>query len=104
MSSTRSRIVVVGFTSGRIPELQVNRLILRNFTVMGVNAMSYLLEYPHIHGHVRQEVIDMCLRGQVSPAIHGEFKLDELPAVFEQLDRGEVLGKALIRPGPVPIG
>jgi NADPH2:quinone reductase len=94
------RIVVVGFTSGRIPQLQVNRLILRNFTVMGINAMAYQLDYPQIHGRVRQNVIDMCLREEISPAIHCEAKLDELPALFVQLDHGEVLGKAVIKPAP----
>ena len=40
------RLAVVGFTGGSIPELKVNRLLLRNLTVLGVEMVAMDKEYP----------------------------------------------------------
>ena len=39
-------LAVVGFTGGSIPELKVNRLLLRNLTVHGVEMVAMDKEYP----------------------------------------------------------
>ena len=39
--ASQGRMVIVGFTSNRIPEIQVNRLLLRNFAIVGLNAFHY---------------------------------------------------------------
>jgi NADPH2:quinone reductase len=93
------RIVVVGYTSGTIPVLKVNNLVLRNFTVMGVNAMLYLFEHNDIHRGVRQAVIDLCLAGHIHPKIHTVFPFDEAPQAIQQLAERGILGKAVVRVG-----
>ncbi|HSS10901.1 MAG TPA: zinc-binding dehydrogenase, partial [Acidimicrobiales bacterium] len=90
------RLVVVGFTSGQIPDLRVNHLILRNFTVMGVNAMSYLWHYNRVAQQARRAVIDLCLQGKVAPVIFGEFPFERASEVLTRLATGQVLGKAVI--------
>jgi NADPH2:quinone reductase len=91
------RIVVVGFMSGHIPELKVNQLILRNFAVLGVNAMTYLWEHPDLHRAARQRVVELCASGALAPVIHAEYQPDELWDVLDQLDQRLIQGKAVIR-------
>ena len=59
------RIVIVGFTSNRIPEIQVNRLFLRNFAIVGLNTFHYKHEMTSaVHQHRRP------LRGRALHADH----------------------------------
>jgi NADPH2:quinone reductase len=87
------RVVVVGFTSGRIPELRANHLILRNFTVMGVNAFFYTPRW----GELTRHVVDLAAAGRIAPPIDREYAFDDVLVAFEQLARGEVRGRAVVR-------
>ena len=42
------RLLVVGFTSGRIPEIAANRILLKNISVIGVFLGSHLMKTPQI--------------------------------------------------------
>ncbi len=95
--SFEGRVVVVGFMSGRIAELRTNHLILRNFTVMGVNAMTYLEGHPAIHREARERVVELLEQGEIAPVIHAEYQLTQALAALGDLVGGEVLGKAVIR-------
>jgi NADPH2:quinone reductase len=90
------RIVVVGFTSGRIPELRVNQLILRNFTVMGVNALIYANDYPDLNRWTREAVIALRMSCAIAPVIDGVSPFEDVPEVFARLAAGEVIGKAIV--------
>jgi NADPH2:quinone reductase len=90
------RVVVVGFTGGHIPELRVNHLILRNYTVMGVNAMIALFEQPGVHKVAREGVVRALAEGGVSPQIAGVFELEEAPEVLIALRERRLAGKAVL--------
>jgi len=72
------RIVIVGFTSGTIPQLKLNQLILRSFTIMGVNALIVLEQYPEIHREARRAVVDLLADGAIAPLIGSADPLDQL--------------------------
>ena len=46
------RVVVVGFTGGSIPEVKVNRLLLRNTAVIGAGWGGYAMSKPHLNGEI----------------------------------------------------
>ena len=48
------RVVVVGFTEGSIPEVKVNRLLLRNVSVVGAGWGAYALLQPGAHSRRRR--------------------------------------------------
>jgi NADPH2:quinone reductase len=91
--ASEGRIVVVGFTSGKIPELKLNTLILRNFTVMGVNGFFY----PDDFVPLMREVIELWQQGKVTPPVEAEHAFEEVPAVFQRLAEGKVRGRVVIR-------
>ncbi|HSS12217.1 MAG TPA: zinc-binding dehydrogenase, partial [Acidimicrobiales bacterium] len=72
---------------------------LRNFSVMGVNAMLYLWEHNEIHREVRRSVVDLCVAGHLRPKIHAVFPFEEAPQAIQQLGEGGILGKAVVRVG-----
>jgi NADPH2:quinone reductase len=91
--ASEGRIVIVGFTSGHIPELKLNNLILRNFTVMGVNGFFYADEF----GPLMKEIAELWAQGKVAPPVEAEYPFDEVPAVFQRLAEKKVKGRAVIR-------
>jgi NADPH2:quinone reductase len=90
------RLVVVGFTAGRIPELRANHLILRTFAVTGVNAMIALHEHPEIHHAAHQAVVQGLVEGGLRPRIAGVYPLLELPRLLEALHQRRIPGKAVL--------
>ena len=84
--------MIVGFTGGRIPELKLNHLILRNFTVMGVNALMYGKQWSGL----MERVVDLSMAGQINPPIEAVYPFDDVPAVFARLASGLVVGRAVV--------
>jgi NADPH:quinone reductase len=90
------RLVVVGFSSGRIPELKVNRLILGNFSVLGVNAATYHLEHPAVFTRICEKVVAQCEGGYFVPVTEVTPNLEGLLDALGRLSRREVVGKAVL--------
>ena len=91
--ASEGRIVIVGFTSGRIPEIQVNRLLLRNISLVGMNAFHYQKEFSAIY----REIARLCVDEKLSPVIGRVAGFSEAPSVLASLGRGEIRGKAVIQ-------
>jgi NADPH2:quinone reductase len=91
--ASEGRIVIVGFTSGQIPELKLNALVLRNFTVMGVNAFFY----PDDFVPLMAKVIELWEQGKVAPPIEAEYPFEEVPEVFRRLAERKVKGRVVIK-------
>ncbi|MGW4339733.1 NADPH:quinone oxidoreductase family protein [Rhodococcus koreensis] len=95
------RLLVVGFAAGKIPQVRVNRLLLRNVSVVGV-AFGAFLELDHVLMAQQAHSLDrMVADGVVTPRIGARFEFDQLPTALHRLDRGEISGKAVVVLNPV---
>jgi NADPH2:quinone reductase len=90
------RLVVVGFVAGRIAELRTNALVLRNFTVMGVNNGLYMATRPDVHRDARSELLRLADEGRIEPLVAGRWPFVDAPAALERLAAGQLIGKALV--------
>jgi NADPH2:quinone reductase len=93
------RIVVVGFVSGTIPSVKVNQLILRSFTVMGVNAMVTLWDHPEVHRDSRAAVVELLRQGALTPRMADVTPFERLPEALAALGERAVAGKSVIAIG-----
>ena len=93
------RLLVVGFTSGRIPSISVNMPLIKGFSVVGVRAGEYGRQFPERGVENRDAVWALAEEGRIHPRVHAEFPLADWRAAFELLANREVVGKAVIRPG-----
>ena len=92
------RLLVVGFTSGRIPTISVNMPLIKGFSVLGVRAGEYGRQFP-IKGRENTDAIwEMAAEGRVHPRVHAELPLENWREAFELLADRQVIGKAVIRP------
>ena len=92
------RLLVIGFTDGEIPTVQVNRLLLNNISVVGVGWGAYALKRP---GHLAVEweaIAPHVASGALRPPIGATFGLDEAAQALAELDERRATGKVLLLP------
>ncbi len=92
------RLLVVGFASGRIPTLAVNRPLIKGFSVVGVRAGEYGRRFPERGAHDREAIWRLAEAGRTRPRVHAELPLARWRDAFDLLGERAVIGKAVIRP------
>jgi len=92
------RLLVIGFTSGRIPTVSVNMPLIKGFSVMGVRAGEYGRQFPEKGRENGEAVWRMANDGVIAPHVHAELPLDRWREAFDLLAERRVVGKAIIRP------
>lgn len=92
------RLLVVGFTSGRIPEAPANYLLLKNIAIIGVNWGMYNLHDPALVRSVHDALLARYAEGKIAPLVSEEIRGDELGAGLERLGSRGTYGKVVWRP------
>ncbi|HTX48456.1 MAG TPA: NADPH:quinone oxidoreductase family protein [Caulobacteraceae bacterium] len=92
------RLLVVGFTSGRIPTISVNMPLIKGFSVMGVRAGEYGRQFPERGRENQAAIWKLAAEGKLKPRVHRAYRLDEWRAAFDSLAERTVIGKAVIAP------
>lgn len=91
------RLVVVGFAGGDIPQLKVNRLLLRNIAVVGAGWGEWLRTSPESLTQIADGVAGL-VRNGLRPPVTGRYPLDRGHEAIEALASGGVRGKVVIEP------
>jgi NADPH:quinone reductase len=90
------RLIVVGFTGGSIPEVKVNRLLLRNTEVVGAGWGAYVMGKPDLNREVGAAVSRMVDEGFVRPLVGERFPLEEAAEALRTLDERRATGKVVL--------
>jgi NADPH2:quinone reductase len=93
--AAEGRIVVVGFTSGEIPEVKVNRLLLRNVDVRGCS-FGVLASDPNGIADATARLGELIGSGAIRPLIGSVYPLEEGPAALRELDERRAKGKVVL--------
>jgi NADPH:quinone reductase len=92
------RIVVVGFTSGRIPEAPANHLLVKNYSVVGLHWGLYRKMDPARIGMVHDELTKLVESGAVDPLVGETLPLDQAPQALAKLADRSTVGKVVLVP------
>jgi NADPH2:quinone reductase len=87
------RLLVIGFASGTIPEIAVNRLLLRSTEVVGVNYGGTLVFDQTFAQEAWADLMGWWSEGRLAVDGVTEHPLEEVPAVLEGLGERRVVGK-----------
>lgn len=90
------RLLVLGFTSGRIPSVSVNIPLIKGFSVMGVRAGEYGRRFPARGRADMKKVEELAADGVLRPVIGASFALRDARQAFETLVQRKVPGKIVI--------
>ena len=92
------RLLVIGFTSGRIPTVSVNMPLIKGFSVMGVRAGEYGRQFPERGRENAKAVYDLVASGSLKPYVGAVFALDNVRGAFDLMMSRQLVGKAVIVP------
>ena len=92
------RLLVIGFTSGRIPTVSVNMPLIKGFSVMGGRAGEYGRQFPDKGRENSEAVWALANEGRIRPHVHAELPLYRWREAFDLLAQRKVVGKAVIEP------
>jgi NADPH2:quinone reductase len=92
------RLVVVGFTSGRMPEAPANHLLVKNYSVVGLHWGLYRKHEPAIFGHVHEELTRLYDDGRIDPLVSQVLPLAEAPKALGALASRATVGKVVLTP------
>ena len=90
------RCVVVGFTGGSIPEVRVNRLLLKNTEVVGAGWGAYVMGKPDVNREIGAAVNRMVDDGIVRPIVGARFPLERASEALELIDGRGATGKVVL--------
>jgi len=90
------RLLVIGFTSGRIPSLPVNMALIKGFSLVGVRAGEYGRRDPEA-GKANMDAVDaLAAAGVIRPYICARFPLEKALDALRMLQDRKVVGKVVL--------
>ena len=93
------KLLVIGFTSGRIAEISTNIPLIKGFSVVGVRAGEYSRRFPERGARIRDAVLDLAASGKIRPHIDRVLPLSRWREGLEAMAAREIVGKVVFEPG-----
>ncbi|MBT6427217.1 MAG: NADPH:quinone oxidoreductase family protein, partial [Rhodospirillaceae bacterium] len=93
------RIVVLGFTSGRIPELSLNYALIKGLSIIGCRAGEARRNDPEAGNKELEDVLDLANAGKLHPYVSHVVPLERAVEGMQLLLDRKVIGKAVVTMG-----
>jgi len=93
------KLMVVGFTSGRIAEVSTNIPLIKGFSVVGLRAGEYARRFPQRGRAIQSAITKLAEDGRINPAIDRILPLTSWREGFAAMARRELVGKVVFQPG-----
>jgi len=92
------KLIVVGFTSGRIAEIATNIPLIKGFSVVGLRAGEYGRRFPERGAVINAAIRELAEAGRIDPAIDRVLPLSCWREGFEAMANRKLVGKVVFRP------
>jgi NADPH2:quinone reductase len=92
------RLLIVGFSSGEIPRIPANRLLLRRASAIGVY-WNHDRDGPMLR-RVAQRMLKLCAAGVIRPFVGATYRFGDLPRALAALRERETTGKTVLTIAP----
>ncbi|MDY7097951.1 MAG: NADPH:quinone oxidoreductase family protein [Pseudomonadota bacterium] len=92
------KLVVVGFTSGRISEVATNIPLIKGFSIVGLRAGEYARRFPKRGEAIGAAVCELAEQRAIAPAIDRTLALSDWRQGFEAMANRELVGKVVFEP------
>lgn len=90
------RLLVIGFTSGRIPQISVNMPLIKGFSVVGVRAGEYGRKDPVKGAENIAQIDQWAAEEKIKPHIYAQLPLAELMDAYAMIESRKVIGKVVV--------
>jgi len=92
------RLLVIGFASGRIPEVRANRILLKNIGVIGLHWGPHATKEPARVRQTFERLFELYRAEKIKPVIFKTYALDDLPVALGELATRKTYGKLIVTP------
>ncbi|MBS0479183.1 MAG: NADPH:quinone oxidoreductase family protein [Proteobacteria bacterium] len=92
------RLLVIGFTSGRIATVPTNIPLIKGFSVIGVRAGEFGRQFPDRGRENHDAIWAMAAAGKIRPRVDSRYPLADWRAAFEAMRDSRMIGKIVIVP------
>ena len=93
----KGRYLVVGFTTGEIPQFPANLPLLKGCSITGVFWGNFAEREPQQSLQNFGELLGMIKKGTIQQHIHKIYSLEESPKALDDLMNRKVIGKAVVK-------
>lgn len=90
------RILIIGFTSGRIPTIGVNMPLIKGFSVVGVRAGEYGRRDPVKGAENSAQVDKWAFEGKIQAHIGAEYPLEQLIDALKLMRDRKAMGRIVV--------
>lgn len=92
------RIVVVGFTSGRFPDVRANHVLVKNYAVLGLHwGMYSFIDMPAVQA-AQRDLYRLYEEGKIKPLVTERVPLREAPEAMKRVASRGTIGKLVLVP------
>ena len=92
------RILIVGFASGKIPQIAANLLLLKNIQMIGIFWWPSVQKTPPQHQANFRHLLALYQKGSIKPLISHRYTLAQTPDALSALLSRELVGKLVVEP------
>jgi NADPH:quinone reductase len=93
------RMVIIGFASGRIPEVKGHYILLKNISVVGAPLDIHFKMQPDVMDAAVADLFAMYKKGEIRPEIMATYPLDEIHKAMDLIVGRQVKGKIVLTTG-----
>ncbi len=90
------RLLIIGFTSGRIAQAPTNHILLKNYSIVGVHWGAYLDRSPGAPRQNWDRIIELFDTGKIDPLISSVRPLDQAKQGLVDIGARQTVGKVVI--------
>ncbi len=92
------RIVVIGFTSGRFPEVKANHVLEKNYAVLGLHWGMYNVVDPAAVQAAQRDLYSLYASGKIKPLVSERLPLRDASAAMTRVASRGTVGKVVLIP------
>jgi len=90
------RIVIVGFASGRIPEVKAGLILVKNISLIGLQISDYRDREPAKARRAQERLFELYSAGKVRPHVMASYPLADYAQALSAVAERRVLGKVVL--------
>lgn len=92
------RLLVIGFSSTEIPQVKLNRVMLKHISIIGLNLGAYAQHAPERLRDAERQLFELYKSGAVRPVIHATYTLAQAATALAALGARNTVGKLILTP------
>lgn len=92
------RLLVVGFTAGRLPMIAANKTLLGVYSVIGVHWLTFVQRQPEVHAANMDELMRWVCAGALVPKVTETLPLSDGAAALRRIADRQIMGKVVLIP------